>query len=469
MNNLRQPFRTAMASMLFLAMGGCSFAPDYAPPTVATPDAFKEGRGEWAPAQPADAIKRGEWWMVFDDPQLNALEAEVTAANQTLKAALAQYEQARLQASVARTAYFPVINGDVGATRNKDSQRLAKTSSVTLYNTFSAGGDFSYELDLWGRVRNTVAANQDQAEASAADLEGVKLSLHAELAIDYIALRADDESQKILDDTVDEFQRALDLTRHRYQGGIAAEFDVDRAENQLENAKTEAADMRLQRAQLEHAIAVLTGRAPADFSLPPGSMPDHLPALGQGLPSQLLERRPDIAAAERRTAAANAEIGVARAAFFPTFSLTGSAGFESKATGSWFTSPASFWSLGPSAVVNLFDAGRLSDLSDEARAAYDQNVATYRQTVLEAYQEVEDNLAALHHLHDENQTQAAAVLAADRALKQANHLYEGGATTYLDVVTAQNSDLQAKLAAVNLHARRLTASVQLIKTLGGGD
>lgn len=460
--------RSLSAVAVAAALGACSFAPDYVKPDAPEPAAFKESPGDWAEAHPVDAVRRGEWWKAFHDDQLNALEDQVTAANLSLKVALTQYEQARLQASAARTAYFPAITAETNDQRVKQSQRLANTPPRTMSNSLMLGADFSYEIDLWGRVRNTVAANEAQAEASAADLAGVDLALHAELTADYIALRADDEAQKILDETVRDYARALELTQRRFKGGVAAEYDVDEAETQLQNAKTQASDMRLQRAQLEHAIAVLVGRAPADFTLPPAPLTAQLPHLDAGLPSHLLERRPDIAAAERRTAAANAEIGVARAAYFPAFSLSGSAGFESAAAGNWFTAPATFWSLGSSALVTLFDAGRRDDLTDTARAAYDQTVAAYRQTVLSAYQEVEDQLAALHHLHDEAATQAAASKAADRALDQANHLYNGGATTYLNVVTSQNAALQAKLALVTLQARRLTATVQLIKALGGG-
>jgi NodT family efflux transporter outer membrane factor (OMF) lipoprotein len=313
-----------------------------------------------------------------------------------------------------------------------------------------------------------VAANEDQAEASAADLAGVDLSLHAELANDYFALRGDDEALVVLDKTVAADQQAYNLTEQRYKGGITSEGDVDQAETQLENAKTQETEMSLQRAQLEHAIAILIGKAPADFTLPPAPIAAKLPRLHNEIPSVLLQRRPDIAAAERRTAAANAEIGVARAAWFPVFNLSGMIGMQSVATASWLNAPSEFWALGSTAAMPLFNGGLTSSLNGQARAAYEQTVANYRQTVLSAYGEAEDNLAALHHLESESQTQAKATASSERALAQANTLYKEGATTYLDVVSTQNAELQARLASITLQIRRLTASVGLIKAIGGG-
>lgn len=459
--------RLISLGIVLVALAGCDLAPDYEKPAVPEPPAFKES-GDWAPAKPQDAAARGAWWKAFHDPQLDVLEDGVTASNQNLKIALAQYEEARAAASGARSAYFPQVTGGASATRERNSTAVVNSPTKPVFNDFTFGGDLTYEVDLWGRVRNAVEANEDEAQASAADLAGVDLSLHAELAEDYFALRADDEAQEILDETVKDDDKAMVLTRNLFQGGAAPESDYDQAETQLENARTQAADMRLQRARLEHAIAILIGKAPADFTLAPAPLAANLPALGPGLPSELLQRRPDVAGAERRTAAANAEIGVTRAAWFPTFSLTGSFGYETSPIQSWLTSPANFWSLGPSAVLTLFDAGAIDALNDQSRAAYNEAVASYRQTVLTAYQEVEDNLAALHHLRDESQTQAAAKTAAGRTLAQANSRYVNGATTYLDVVTAQNLDLQAKLGVVTILERQLTADTQLIVALGGG-
>ncbi len=362
----------------------------------------------------------------------------------------------------------PRLTANAGASRQQTSKNLANNASISRFNDFTLGADLSYEVDLWGRVRNTVAANEDQAEANAADLAGVALDLHAELANDYFALRADDISQDILDQTVEDDQKAYDLTKRRYDGGVSAESDVDQAETQLENAKTQATDMRLQRAQMEHAIAILIGQAPADFNLAPAPLVAQLPQINPGMPSTLLERRPDIAASERRVAAANAEIGVARAAWFPAFNLTGSIGYESAATNSWLSAPSLFWAFGPSATLPIFEGGAISALNDVARAAYDEAVASYRQTVLSAYQDVEDNLVAMHRLAQEAKSQDAATAAAKRALVQANTLYVDGATIYLDVVAAQNTELQARLASVTILTRRLTASVLLARALGGG-
>lgn len=456
-----------LGAAVFLAFASCSFAPDYQAPTTPEPTVYKEN-SDWVEAQPDDALPRGAWWKIFGDAQLDALEDQVTEANQDLKAAVAQYDQALAAAGIARAAYFPLITANAGASRQKASRTTANVPGHAVYNDFTMGADLTYEIDIWGRVRNTVAANEDLAQATAADLATVTLSLHAELANDYFALRGDDAAQEILDKTADDYQQAYDLTKRRYEGGIAAEADVDEAETQLENAKTQATDMRLQRSQLEHAIAILTGKAPAEFNLASAPIGAKLPRLATGLPSTLLQRRPDVAASERRVAAANAEIGVARAAYFPTFNLAGMLGLESATPAKWITAPSQFWSLGPSAVLPIFTGGQISSLNDQAQAAYNQSIAQYRQTVLNAYGEVEDNLAALHRLEQENKTQTKAKAAAGRALAQANNRYKAGITIFTDVVVAQNNDLQAQLAAVNLNIRRLTASVLLIEALGGG-
>jgi NodT family efflux transporter outer membrane factor (OMF) lipoprotein len=450
------------------ALTACSLAPDYKTPETPSPAAFKEV-GDWAKAQPTDEIPHDVFWKIFKDQELDALEDKVTNANQNLKIALAQYEEARAAVTVANADFYPTVTADSSATRQRLSGNVANRAPIKYYNDFLLGADTSYELDLWGRVRNAVTAATKEAEATKADLAGVALSLHAELAADYFALRGDDALQDVLDKTVDVDTKALDLVKDRYTGGIGTEADVDQAETQLENAKTQASDTRLLRAQLEHAIAVLTGASPGSFTLAPMALGTEAPPMTDpGMPSALLERRPDIAAAERRVVEANAEVGVARAAWFPTFSLTGAIGYESASPGTWLDAPSLFWSLGPSAALTLFDAGRISGLNDEARAAYDVTVATYRQTVLSAWQDVEDNLTALHHLGEENESADAAAKAAERALAQENNLYFGGAATYLDVSVAQNQALQAELALVSIRIRRMTADVQLIKALGGG-
>jgi NodT family efflux transporter outer membrane factor (OMF) lipoprotein len=437
-------------------------------PETPSPAAYKEA-GNWVPAQPGDDMPRGSWWKVFKDPTLDALEDKVSEANLNLKIAVAQYDEARDAVTVARSDYFPAVTGSSGALRERTSGNAAGSPGVSYVNDFSLGSNASYEIDVWGRVRNEVEAASSQAEASAADLASVDLSLHAEMAADYFALRGDDALQAILDKTVEADQKALDILHDRLRVGTATESDVAQEETLIETAKTQQSDIRLQRVQMEHAIAVLTGEVPANFHLDAAPLKDETPPkLGTGLPSELIERRPDIAAAERRANAANAEIGVARAAWFPTFTLTGSFGYESSSAGNWFTAPSQFWTLGPTALLTLFDAGRISALSDEARAAYDAAAASYRQTVLSAYQDVEDNLAALHHLADESASAAEAADAAERALAQENDLYQGGAVTAIDVAFSQNQALSADLTLINIRVRRMVAAVNLIKALGGG-
>ena len=466
MMSFRQALRNCAICCLILS--GCSFAPTYQVPDAITPTTYKEESGDWIKADLMPTALPADWWKNYNDPQLNLLEDQVTAANQTLQLAVAQYDQARATARAARAAYFPSISGNASANHQQSSRTQANNAPNNLYNDFTLGADLSYEVDVWGRVRNTVAANEDQAEASADDLAGVALSLHAELATDYFALCGDDAAQAILDQTVDADQEALSLTQRLYKGGAAAESDVDQAETQLQTAKTQATEMRLQRSQLEHAIAVLTGHAPADFNMPTSQPTLQVPVVTPLLPSVLLQRRPDIAAAERRVAAANAQIGVARAAWFPVFNLEAMLGVQSASASRWLTAPSQFWSLGPQAVVPLFEGGLISAVNQSARAAYQAAVADYRQSVLTAYNEVEDSLAALHRLEQENSTETAAAVAAERALVQANDRYKGGLTSYLDVVVAQNTALQAKLNTITILVRRLTASVQLMKAMGGG-
>jgi NodT family efflux transporter outer membrane factor (OMF) lipoprotein len=462
------PYLTAGLLAGLLSLGACSLAPDYQPPDLDMPQTYQEN-GDWAQAEPAADTQQGAWWLVFNDPQLNALEDEVTASNQSLKIALAQYQEAHAAASAARAAYFPLVTGTAGGLRQQTSTHVADPRSHQTFNDYLLQADLTYEIDLWGRVRNLVAANEDQAQASAADLAAVDLSLHAELAADYFTLRGDDAQQAILDETVSAYKEAFELTRQRYQGGVAAEADADQAETQYESTKTQAEDLRMKRAQLAHAIAVLTGHAPSSLALPAAPLAAmQAPIPAPGLPSTLLQRRPDIVAAERRTAAANAEIGVARAAWFPAIDLGASVGAESAALSNLITAPSLFWSLGPSATATLFDGGRIDALTDEARAAFDEAAANYRQTVLAAFQDVEDNLAAVRQLDLEGQSQKNASAAADRALARTQDRYKGGIATYLDVVVTQNTALQTRLSLVDIQTRRLIASVQLIKALGGG-
>lgn len=458
--------QSASLALLLLA-SACSLAPDYHRPEVKSPASFKEAQG-WTLARPADAAPRGDWWKAFFDPDLDALEARFGSGNEDLKIALARYEEARALATAARASYFPQVTGSATPQRDRNSETIANPRLVPLYNDYSFGADFSYELDLWGKVRNEVSAAGNRAEAGKELAASVDLSLRAELAQDYFLLRGDDASQIVLDQTVAAYAKALRLTTERYKGGVTAEADLDQAQAQYNNTRTQAADMRLKRAGLEHAIAVLVGENPSGFSIAP-QISDAVPfEVEPGIASTLLERRPDIASAERLVMAANADIGVARAAWFPDLSLTGMLGYESESFSRLVTAPSQFWSLGPSVGLTLFDAGRIAALSRQARAAYDEQAASYRKTVLSAYQEVEDAIVAVRQLDSETGTQRDASAAADRALMQEQYRYSGGLVTYLDVVVTQNTALQTKLALIDVMTRQLTANIQLVKALGGG-
>jgi outer membrane protein, multidrug efflux system len=468
---VRSDHRLATGALLVVALAGCSLAPHYERPATAPPSASYKEAQDWKVSAPADVGSRGRWWSMFHDPDLDALEAQVTATNQTLKSALASLEQARAQTRIARSAWFPTLTAQAAVTRGEVSvysqgYTPGKTRTGNLY---SLSGDFSYELDVFGRVRNTVTNARANEQATAGDVASLDLALHAELASDYFLLRGLDIEQRFLDETVADYERALQLTQNLFKGGAAAIADVQQAQAQLETARTQAEDTRLHRAQTEHAIAVLTGQQPEGFSLA-ARTEEALPAMPEvdlGLPSRLLERRPDVAAAERRVAAANANIGVARAAYFPVFDLLAQAGSQATSGAHWLTAPSEFWSIGPQAVLTLFDGGLHRAQSASAHALYDQQVANYRGTVLTAYQDVEDNLAALRQLRRESVSQAAAVQATQGALDQANLRYKGGIVTYLEVVATQNAALSARLTAVDIDIRRATATVQLVKALGG--
>jgi NodT family efflux transporter outer membrane factor (OMF) lipoprotein len=452
-------------------LSACSLSPRYQRPSVpAPPESYKEA-GEWKLATPADRTPRGPWWTMFQDRELDDLEAQVSDANQSLRAALARLDQARAQTRIARSAWFPTLTAQASATRARTSLNSPTYTPgrPATGNVFTAEGDLSYELDLFGRVRNTVAGARASEQASAGDVAALDLSVRAELASDYFTLRGLDVEQQLLDHTVADYARALQLTQNLYHGGAAAIADVLQAQAQLESARTQAEDTRLRRAQTEHAIAVLAGREPSAFGVAAradgGDLP--VPAVAPGLPSELLERRPDVAAAERRVAAANAAIGVARAAYFPVFSLLGTAGVQSSAASNWISAPSRFWSVGPQALMTLFDGGLHAAQSAAAHAAYDEQVANYRGTVLAAFQDVEDSLAALRQLQRESVSQAAAVSATQGALDQANLRYKGGLVSYLEVVSSENAALAARLAAVDIGIRRTNATVLLVKALGG--
>lgn len=457
-----------IAGIFFLT--GCAVGPRYAKPTAPLPPAYKELPPNWKTAQPRDQVAKGKWWEVFQDTQLNALEEQINVSNQTLKAAQAQFEQARAVVRINRSSQFPNVTAGVSVSRNKLSRNRSNgnLSTATSFTDLQLPVDASYEVDLWGRVRKTVEAARANAQASAADLENVNLSLHAELASDYLQLRALDAETQLLNSTVAAYEKALELTRNRYSGGVVSQVDVAQAETQLETTRAQAVDLGVQRAQFEHALAVLTGQPASGFSVQIAPLTSVPPAVPVGLPSELLERRPDVAGNERRMAVANAEIGIARAAYYPTITLGASGGLEGTSITNWFNGPSAFVAAGASAVGTVFDAGRRRGLNEQARAVYDQSIANYRETVLGAFQEVEDSLAALRLLEDEAKTQDAAVAAAQKSLQLSNNRYKGGVATYLEVITAQSIALSDQRVAVQIAGRRMTASVSLIKALGGG-
>jgi NodT family efflux transporter outer membrane factor (OMF) lipoprotein len=468
----------ACLACLTLVITACSIGPKYKRPEVQVPSAYKESppasfkeSDGWKIAQPNDDVSRGQWWAVFGDPQLSALEEQVDVSNQTLAVAEAQLRGARAAISVARAALFPTVTGSAIVAGSRQSQNRPSTgqnpSSATRAD-YQLPLDASYELDVWGRIRHNVEANIASAQASAADLETARLSIHSELAVDYFVLHGLDAQKQLLDLTIAAFETALQLTTNRYNQGVASQIEVLQARTQLETARAQAIDLGVQRAQFEHAIAILLGKPPAEFTIPPAPIAVQPPAIPAGLPSELLERRPDIASAERRVAAANEQIGIAQAAFYPTVTLRSTIGLESSSLTNLFSWPSALWSFGASLVQIAFEGGRRQAVTEQAQAAYDATVATYRQTVLIAFQGVEDNLAALRLLEEEAQQQENAVRAAEAALLSAINRYKAGVTTYLEVITAQSAALIAERTALDLSTRRITASVLLIKALGGG-
>jgi multidrug efflux system outer membrane protein len=445
----------------------CSLAPRYSAPAVEQVSEFKES-GSWQPGRPADGAPRGAWWEAFGDPQLNELETALGASNPDLAAAFARFEQARAVARRAHSDVFPTLSAAASAKRERFSGNALLTPGPITANDFIASLDLSWEIDLFGRLRNTSASAGAQAQASAADAAATRLALEAELATDYFSLRGDDATVRLLEDTVTAYDRAFELTRNRYQGGIAAATDVDQADTQRQDARAQLAAVRLERAQLEHGIAVLLGRVPSNFTLAAGALAAEPPAIDIGLPSTLLERRPDVARSERALAAANAGIGVARAAWFPVFVLGGTAGYESIDAATWLTAPSRFWSVGPSGQVPLLDVGARSAMTRQARATYDEAVANYRKTTLTAYQEVEDNLAALHHLADELTADEAASVSARSSAYHAEQRYAAGVADYVEVTTTHTSALLAQRAALATRVARLNATVSLVRATGGG-
>jgi NodT family efflux transporter outer membrane factor (OMF) lipoprotein len=454
---------------LTLLLAACSLAPPLKTPVVPTGAAYQE-LGPWTPAQPADRLPRDSWWTFYDSAELNALETRLIADNPTLAGALANYAQARALSDQARAGLFPTLGLSASSERNRESVNapLRGPTTPTYYNADTVGGSATYELDLWGRVRNEVVAGEANAAASAADLENARLSLIAQLVQDYIQLRSLDRDNAILDQAVNAYTRALSLTAQRHDAGIAPGLDVSQAQTQLEAARSQAAQTIAQRALMEHAIAALLGVSASTFSVRPQLVDIKLPQIPSGVPATLLQRRPDIAAAQRRMIATNANIGVARAAYFPTLTLGAQGGYQSTSVSNWLTAPSSFWAIGPNALLTLFDGGLRRAQVAQARAEFDASAASYRGVVVGAFQQVEDSLATLNHYHDADVDEKAAVDAAQRTLDLSMALYVKGATDYLTVVTSQTASLQTQLEALNLDTLQLLASVDLIRALGGG-
>lgn len=465
---MRCRFFLLLAFAALVGLTGCAVGPRYSRPSASVPQAYKETPQNWKQAQPSDQLSRGKWWEIFQDPQLNVLEEKVSVSNQSLKAAEARFVQARALVRFQHADLYPTVIGGVSASRTHESQHRPFATSTTIFNDLVLPFDVTYEPDVWGRVRRTVEAARSNAQASAADVESVRLSLQAELAADYFQLHTFDAEEQLLNNTVAAFEKALELTQNRYKGGVSSAVDVAQAQTQLETTRAQAIDLQVQRAQFEHAIATLIGQPASTFTMAPAPWNLPPPAVPLGVPSELLERRPDIAGAERRVSAANAQIGVARAAYFPNISLTASGGFESTTVSDWLTGPSGFAAAGISSVVTLFDVGRRRAINEQARGAYDEAAANYQQTILTAFQEVEDNLAALRILEQETATQNVAVTAAQHSLELSNNRYRGGVSSYLEVITAQSTALTDERVAVDILRRRMVASVLLIKALGGG-
>jgi NodT family efflux transporter outer membrane factor (OMF) lipoprotein len=466
---MARAFHRAATLTLLLGVGGCSLAPPMKTPDVPPGEAYKE-LGPWTQAQPADRLPRDSWWMLYETPEIDDLQKRLIAGNPTLAAALADYAQAKALSDQARAGLFPTLNLNAGATRNRESVHapLIGPTTARYYDDNVVGGSVSYELDLWGQIRNQVVAGAANAQASADDLENARLSLLAQLVEDYVQLRSLDREDAILEDTVKNYDHALTLTVQRHGAGIAAGLDVAQAQTQLDTARSQAAQVLAQRALMEHAIAAILGVSASTFSIAPALVDIKLPQIPAGVPTTLLERRPDIAGAQRRMIAANANIGVARAAYFPSLTLGAQGGFQSTGFSNWLSAPSSFWAVGPNALVYLFDGGLRRAQVAQARAEFDASAANYRGVVVTAFQQVEDSLANLNHYYDAAKEEKAAVDAAQRTLDLSMALYKQGAADYLTVVTSQTALLQAQLQALNLDTLQLSASVDLIRALGGG-
>jgi NodT family efflux transporter outer membrane factor (OMF) lipoprotein len=473
MSNSMKPNATKLAALLAPALlAACSVGPDYVRPSVETPAAYKE-TGTWKPAEPSDDVNRGKWWEVFNDPLLNQLQEQVVVSNQTLAKAEAQYRQALALVQSARSGYYPTVSGGASYARARASATTVATPSVApisrgVVTNYNLPFQANWEADLWGRIRRTVEANVAGAQASAGDLAAARLSAQAALAQSYFQLRALDAQQQLLEDTLAAYAKSLTLVQNQYAAGIVAKADVVQAQVQVKTTQAQAIDVGVQRAQLEHAIALLLGKPPSELSIERGVLQAEVPAAPVGLPSELLERRPDIAAAERRMAQANAQIGVAKAAYFPSLTLSASAGYQSATMMDWLTAPSRYWSFGTAIAETLFDGGLRRAQTEQAIAAYDASVADYRQSVLSAFQQVEDSLATLRILEQEAEVQGEAVTLAEQALALALNQYKAGTVNYLSVVVLQAVALSNQRTAVDILSRRVSASVQLVTAVGGG-
>ena len=464
---MRMASRLLASASLGLLLGGCAVGPDYVRPVQPLPASFKEDP-DWRPAQPSDGRIPTDWWKIFNDQDLDALAEQVAAANQDVRVAEANYRQATALARQAFAGMFPVINLDASSIRSQGASgaTASRAARPTTFDTVSLAT--SWEVDLWGGLRRSLEQAQASARASAGDLAATTLSLQGQLVSDYLSLRVADEQRRLLEDAVDAYEKSLQLTESRYRAGVAARSDITQAQAQLEATRAQAIDVRISRAQLEHAIAVLVGKAPADFSLAGRPYQLQFPAVPPLLPSGLLERRPDVAAAERRVAAANAQIGVATAAFFPTVTLNASGGYSAPSGPSLFSLPFRVWSVGPSLAEKLFDAGGRSAAREQAVASWEAATATYRKTVLTALENVEDSLASLRILTQEAAVEVAAVKAAQESLALTINQYKGGTVSYLNVITAQTTELSSRETALSIDGRRAAATVQLMQALGGG-
>jgi NodT family efflux transporter outer membrane factor (OMF) lipoprotein len=470
----------------------CNVGPKYHTPTVQAPAAYKEvitqnakDIDNWKMAQPSDAVLRGNWWEIFNDPELNQLEQQVDNSNQSIASAAAAFVAARALVKQARSQLFPTVTTDPSITRQRQSSNLKQfvgqgsggtgtggtgttSGSTSAFTDYSLPFDATWVPDLWGKIRNTINSNAYAAQASAADLANTRLTIHAEVAVDYFQLRSQDALKQLLDSTVEAYKQSLDLTKALFETGIDSDESVAQAETQLETTEAQDTGVGILRSQYEHAIAMLLGQPASTFAIPAKALGAAPPPVPFGVPSELLERRPDIAASERLVAQANAQIGIARAAYFPTLTLSASAGFQSSSITDWFNWPSRFWSVGPSLAETIFDAGLRKATVDQYRAQYDETVANYRQTVLTAFQQVEDNLAALRVLSEEIKQQVVAINSSQRYLALATERYRLGIDPYLNVITAQTTLLSNKQTLVNLQMQQITVSVQLVEALGGG-